>query len=109
LKSVGQKGGALFEGFNKNMIVYNWRGLANQRFHYNVVTKRMQNKMTGFAMDVFGDKIIEKENINANEPDNSIGQKWVIDYQSASHGHDHHHWVLSCATSHYYLSLNYPE
>lgn len=47
--------------------------------------------MTGFAMDVFGDKIIEKENINANEPDNSIGQKWVIDYQSASHGHDHHH------------------
>lgn len=29
LKSVGQVGGALFEGFNKNMIVYNWKGLHN--------------------------------------------------------------------------------
>ena len=40
LKSVGIPGGALFEGFNKNMIVYNWKGLANQRFHYNIATKR---------------------------------------------------------------------
>ena len=38
LKSVGLPGGALFEGFNKNMIVYNWRGLHNQRFHYNKLT-----------------------------------------------------------------------
>lgn len=29
LKSVGLPGGALFEGFNKNMIVYNWKGLHN--------------------------------------------------------------------------------
>jgi len=29
LKSFGLPGGALFEGFNKNMIVYNWRGLHN--------------------------------------------------------------------------------
>jgi len=40
LKSVGLPGGALFEGFNKNMIVYNWKGLHNQRFHYNIATKR---------------------------------------------------------------------
>jgi len=40
LKSVGLPGGALFEGFNKNMIVYNWKGLHNQRFHYNMATKR---------------------------------------------------------------------
>jgi hypothetical protein len=40
LKSVGLPGGALFEGFNKNMIVYNWKGLHNQRFHYNIGTKR---------------------------------------------------------------------
>lgn len=41
-------------------------------------------------MDVFGDRIIPKENINANEPDETIGQKWVIEYQGY-HGHDHHH------------------
>jgi len=40
-------------------------------------------------MDVFGDKIVELENINTGEPDQSIGQTWEIDYQSASHGHDH--------------------
>ena len=42
-------------------------------------------------MDVFGDKLVELENINTNEPDNSVGQTWIIDYQSESHGHDHEH------------------
>jgi hypothetical protein len=59
LKSVGLKGGALFEGFNKNMIVYTWRGLHNQRFHYNIGTKKMTNRFTGNAMDVFGDKLVD--------------------------------------------------
>lgn len=91
MKSVGLPGGALFEGFNKNMIVYTWRGLANQRFHYNISNHKFTNRFTGNAMDVFGDKIIELENINTNEPDNSEGQSWIIDYQSDSHGHDHSH------------------
>jgi len=38
LRSIGLPAGALFEGFNQNMIVYNWRGLHNQRFKYNIVT-----------------------------------------------------------------------
>jgi len=59
MKSVGLPGGALFEGFNKNMIVYTWRGLANQRFHYNILTKKFTNRFTGNAMDVFGDRIVE--------------------------------------------------
>lgn len=42
-------------------------------------------------MDVFGDKIVELENINTNEPDGTVGQQWIIDYHSESHGHDHHH------------------
>ena len=42
-------------------------------------------------MDVFGDKLTELQNINTNEPDNSNGQEWIIDYHSASHGHDHEH------------------
>tara|TARA_B110000914_G_C15290774_1_gene366527 strand:+ start:232 stop:552 length:321 start_codon:yes stop_codon:yes gene_type:complete len=59
LKSVGQKGGALFEGYNRNVIVYNWRGLHNQRFRYNIGTKKMTNRFTGNAMDVFGDKLVD--------------------------------------------------
>lgn len=73
------------------MIVYNWRGLHNQRFHYNIATKRFQNRYSGNAMDVFADKMIPGENINTNEPDDTVGQKWLIDYQSEDHGHDHHH------------------
>ena len=43
-------------------------------------------------MDVFGDKIMDHENINTNEPDKTNGQTWLIEYQSEDHGHDHHHW-----------------
>lgn len=56
LVNVGT-GSALFEGFNKNIIVYKWKGLANQRFKYNVATKRIENRMTGFALDVKNDII----------------------------------------------------
>ena len=91
IKSVGLPEGALFEGFNKNMIVYNWKGLHNQRFKYDLETMKFENKFTGNAMDVFGDKLVEFQNINSNEPDHTIGQNWRIEYQSLSHGHDHEH------------------
>ena len=42
-------------------------------------------------MDVYADKMIPGENINTNEPDDSVGQKWLIDYQSEDHGHNHSH------------------
>lgn len=73
MKSVGQAGGALFEGFNKNVIVYNWRGLHNQRWRYNIGTKRMTNRFTGFALDVYGDKLVPGQNCNTNEPDDTKG------------------------------------
>ena len=80
VKSIGIPGGALFEGYNKNMIVYNWRGLHNQRFHYNMVNKKFTNAFTGNAVDVYGDKLIEGENINSNEPDATVGQEWDLMY-----------------------------
>jgi|TARA_B110001450_G_C17578999_1_gene464078 hypothetical protein len=42
-------------------------------------------------MDIFGDKIIDHENINTNEPDKTEGQKWLIEYHAEDHGHDHSH------------------
>lgn len=38
LVSIEKPGSALFEGFNHNMIVYQWRGLHNQRWQYNIGT-----------------------------------------------------------------------
>jgi len=66
--------GALFEGFNKNMIVYKWKGLPNQRFKYNIGTKRIENLFTGRAMDVKKDIIKAGQEILTNEPDLTSGQ-----------------------------------
>jgi len=86
--SVGMPGKALFEGFNKNIIAYTYRGLPNQRFKYDIGTKRFENTFTGYAVDVKADVIKPEQNILANEPDTTKGQQWVIEYQ-AEHGHDH--------------------
>lgn len=89
LCSVGVPGSCLFEGFNKNIITYKWKGLHNQRFSYNIGTERFTNRFTGNAMDVKADKIVAGQNLLTNEPDQTIGQKWKINYQSDDHGHDH--------------------
>jgi len=91
LTNVGIPGSALFEGFNRNLIVYKWRGLHNQRFKYNLGTERLENRYSGRALDIANDKIIAGQNIFTNEPDQTQGQKWKIQYQSKEHGHDHHH------------------
>lgn len=57
LDSVGVPGTSLFEGFNKNIITYKWRGLHNQRFKYDIGTERFENRFTGNALDVVNDKI----------------------------------------------------
>jgi len=41
------------------MIVYNWKGLHNQRFKYNIESQKITNRFTGNAMDVYGDKLVE--------------------------------------------------
>lgn len=71
------------------MIVYKWKGLHNQRFKYNIGTKRLENAYSGRAMDVKKDVIEAGSNILTEEPDLTTGQKWIIDYQSADHGHNH--------------------
>jgi len=80
LKNVHNPKAALFEGFNQNMIAYNWKGFHNQRFKYNLGTKRIENVFTGRAMDIKGDKIVAGVNILTDEPDSGDGQKWLIDY-----------------------------
>ena len=85
-------GTTLFEGFNKNIITYKWRGLHNQRFKYDIGTERFENAFTGNALDVVKDKIVAGQNLITKEPDYTIGQKWKIEYQDEDdHGHDHHH------------------
>lgn len=71
--SVGVPGNALFEGFNKNIITYKYKGLPNQRFKYNLGTKKLENKFTGYAIDIAADVVKADQNISSNEPDSTIG------------------------------------
>lgn len=41
----------MFEGFNLNIIAYKIKGLPNQRFKYNMGTQRIENRMSGRAID----------------------------------------------------------
>lgn len=46
----------MFEGFNRNIIVYEDHGLDNQKFNYNWEKKSWKNKFTGNSIDVMLDK-----------------------------------------------------
>jgi len=46
----------LFEGFNKNLIVFKNLDMTNQKFKYDEKTKRFQNKSTGNAVDIHAGK-----------------------------------------------------
>jgi len=81
---------ALFEGFNKNLIVYKNMHAPNQRFEYNSVRRLWTNIFTGRALDIEADKFEEHQNVHTNDVDSSSAQKWDIVYCDADHGHDHH-------------------
>lgn len=61
--SVGVAGLCMFEGFNKNVISYKWVGVPNQRWGYNLGTKRIANAFTGFAVEYYGETIAEGDNV----------------------------------------------
>jgi hypothetical protein len=47
VKSLAHPEAVLFEGFNKNLIVYKQQFMNNQRFKYDSVKKRWYNSFTG--------------------------------------------------------------
>ena len=87
---MGLPGKSMFEGFNKNIISYKWIAQPNQRFKYNIGTKRLENAFTGFAVEYYGEIAKTGDNVVTEEPNNTNAQKWLIEYQNeADHGHDH--------------------
>jgi hypothetical protein len=92
ITNVGVPERALFEGFNRNIIGYKYVGVPNQRWRYSIGTFRLENKFTGFAIDVAGDAATEGQNVDTSEPDQTNGQKWVVEYHDpCNHGHDDDH------------------
>jgi len=52
VNSLARKDGVLFEGFNKNLIVYNYKNMDNQKFKYSDVLKKWENVSTGHVLDL---------------------------------------------------------
>lgn len=64
--------------------------MPNQKFKYNIGTKRLDNAFTGFSVEFKGEIIKDGDNVVTEEPNMTNAQKWVIEYQNESdHGHDH--------------------
>ena len=66
----------MFQGFNKNLIVFDYHGLDNQKFEYNHEKKSWNNKFTGDAIDVRLDKFAIDQNVVTEPGDLTLGQKW---------------------------------
>lgn len=88
VKSLLHPEAVLFEGFNKNLIVYKQRFMNNQRFNYDSVKKRWFNTFTG--RDVELTKFVTNSNVHTADMKDDNHQKWELEYCSEDHGHDHH-------------------
>lgn len=82
--------GAIFEGFNKNLIVYKNLHMPNQRFEYNSVRRLWTNINTGRAVMIHDNKFEEHQNVHTDDVDSSSAKKWDIIYCDEDHGKEHH-------------------
>lgn len=73
-------GSVLFEGFNKDLIVFRDVGMANQKFRYDHENKRFLNVATGNAVDILRGAGGDGGNAVTGPADNSLGQRWDIFY-----------------------------
>ena len=92
VKSLHLPDGALFEGFNQNVIVYKNLHLNNQRFTWHSVLRQWTNAFTGRALDVAtAPDIKTKDNVITRDVKyGSAGKKFDLVYCEEDHGHDHH-------------------
>lgn len=87
VKSLSHPEAVLFEGFNKNLIVYKQAHMNNQRFKYDSVKKRWYNSFTGRNLHI--DEFKAGSNISTMDMKDTNNQKWELEYCNEDHGHDH--------------------
>lgn len=87
VKSLSHPEAVLFEGFNKNLIVYKQAHMNNQRFKYDSVKKRWYNSFTHRNLHI--DEFKAGSNISTMDMKDTNNQKWELEYCNEDHGHDH--------------------
>jgi len=71
----------LFEGFNKNLIMFGQRNLPNQKFIFDEINKTWQNKKSRNAISLrTGSKFKSGSEVITRKFDELADQKWKIVY-----------------------------
>lgn len=96
----GDTDAVLFEGFNKNMVLYRNLGRDSQKFTFNSNTHMLRNDHTKRAMTIEWAALKDGANVVTKEVDDNNEQSalnWDFEYcnnspvsTSEGHGHDGH-------------------
>jgi len=82
---MAKSDGVLFEGFNKNLIVYSYKEMENQHFRYLEVLKKWENIATGNVLDLESTLAANATVVTSEKNDMSMSQKWDIHYCDEEH------------------------
>ena len=85
INSMARDDGVLFEGFNKNLIVYKYQNMDNQKFRYLEVLKEWENISTGNVFDLEAGWAQGATVITNDKNEMSFSQKWDIEYCDEDH------------------------
>jgi hypothetical protein len=82
-KALEAEAAVLFEGFNKNLVVFRYLGRDNQKFGYNGATKYWRNDFTKRAIAVNWGAFQPGQNAvteKVYENNTTLGTQWDIHY-----------------------------
>ena len=79
----------LFEGANRNLIVFAYRKMKNQKFEYDEVNQTWKNSETQNAMQLAEAKFVDNANVVTGKFTNEAGQKFAFEYCGEGGDDDH--------------------
>ena len=70
----------MFEGANRNLIVFPFKKMPNQQFEYDEINKSWKNSQTQNAMQLSDGKFVDKANVVTGKFTDEVGQKFAFEY-----------------------------
>jgi len=78
--SVAHPAGAIFEGFNKNLIVYKYRSMKNQKFLFDLRSKTFYNAFTHRALQLKSNDWESTTNVVTDKINIKLArQRWAVE------------------------------
>ena len=70
------KGKALFEGMNKNLIIYKFKKMKQQKFHYDEVNHIFVESFTKNVLEADEDNLVDGSNVLTEPYVKTNNEKW---------------------------------